>query len=295
MTKNTDQGLYSERDRRTEMLATKMFQNELKKYCCMPTHCMLHMRRFVIPTLYRLCIRVIARNIDECNCDNWDLSQLPSTIKTDLIQMNMKLSIGFINELTFIHLLTPNIKQLMFRSSIVTDPMLKCIGERCQYLQELRIFDSKWAGRQLQLTTDGLIACINGLSHVKAIQIAECDKVNDKLIEMISENCPHLESLWLNDCKNVTDRSSVYLQSMQLHDLNLANTSITNEWLSQLANSKLMENLRDICLKNCKVSHEGLIKLNWTRLENINIIGVSIRDLSFIPATANYKTLNWSV
>lgn len=38
-----------------------------------------------------------------------------------------------------------------------------------------------------------------------------------------------------------------------------------------------MENLRDICLKNCKVSHEGLRNLNWKRLENINIIGVSIR------------------
>lgn len=142
--------------------------------------------------------------------------------------MNMTLSIGFVNELTFIRLLTPNVKQLQFRSSVVTDPMLKCIGERCGVnLQELRIFDSKWAGRQLELTTDGLIACIKRLYHVKAIQIAECDKVNDKLIKTISENCRQLESLWLNDCKNVTDRSSEYLQSMQLHDLNLANTSVS--------------------------------------------------------------------
>lgn len=38
-----------------------------------------------------------------------------------------------------------------------------------------------------------------------------------------------------------------------------------------------MESLRDICLKNCKVSNVGLRNLNWKRLENINIIGVSIR------------------
>lgn len=81
-----------------------------------------------------------------------------------------------------------------------------------------------------------------------------------------------------------------------------------------------MENLRDICLKNCNVSNEGLKNLNWKRLENINIIGVPIRgmfyvrfngkqkkyllikilltlfsDLSFIPETATYRTLNWSV
>lgn len=38
-----------------------------------------------------------------------------------------------------------------------------------------------------------------------------------------------------------------------------------------------MDSLRDISLKNCKVSHDGLKYLNWKRLENINIIGVSIR------------------
>lgn len=52
---------------------------------------------------------------------------------------------------------------------------------------------------------------------------------------------------------------------------------ITNIWLRQLVNSTLMENLRDISLRNCKVSHDGLKNLNWKRLENINIIGVSIR------------------
>lgn len=54
-------------------------------------------------------------------------------------------------------------------------------------------------------------------------------------------------------------------------------SQITNKWLSQLVNSPLMDGLRDICLKNCKVSHEGLKNLNWKQLENINIIGVSIR------------------
>lgn len=52
---------------------------------------------------------------------------------------------------------------------------------------------------------------------------------------------------------------------------------MTDNWLAELADSSLMHSLRDICLKNCQVSHQGLKKLNWKRLENINIIGVSIR------------------
>ncbi|XP_031630412.1 F-box protein SKP2A-like [Contarinia nasturtii] len=257
--------------------------------------CKLLMRKHSLPTLYRLCIRVIARNVEQSNQDNWDLSQLPSTIKIDLLQLNMKLSIGFSNENIFIQLLTPNVTQLVFRSSIVTDSMLDCIGERCKYLQELRIFDSKDNGKQLEMSTDGLNKCIKRLKCVKALQIAGSDKVTDKTVEMISQSCRNLESLWLNDCKNVTDDSSDYFKSMQLNDLNLANTGVTDKWLSELANSTLMESLRDICLKNCKLSQDGLRNLNWNRLENVNIIGVSIRDLSFIPTTASYKTLNWSV
>lgn len=172
------------------------------------------------------CIRVIARNIDQCNCDDWDLSQLPLTIKTDIIQLNMKLSIGFTNEKSFIQLLTPNVTQLIFRMSNVTDGMLQCIGERCKYLQELRIFDSKDKITKLQITSNGILNCIKGSTSVKALQIAESDQVNDETVEMISQCCPHLQSLWLNDCRNVTDQSSAFLRSMTLNDLNLANTSV---------------------------------------------------------------------
>lgn len=142
------------------------------------------------------------------------------------MQLNMKLSIGFTNEKTFIELLTPNVSQLMFRSSVVTDAMLQTIGERCKYLQELRIFDSKHNEKKLNISSDGLVNCIQQLQSLKALQIVDSDKVNDETIKTISQNCPNLQSLWLNDCKNVTDDSSVSLKSMRLNDLNLANTSV---------------------------------------------------------------------
>lgn len=85
--------------------------------------------------------------------------------------------------------------------------------------------------------------------------------------------------------------------------------------------SVLMKCLRDISLRDCAITREGLVCLQWDRLENINIIGAhidgkqltkafssinvtehfnirdshSISDLSFIPATAIYKTLNFSI
>lgn len=95
---------------------------------------------------------------------------------------------------------------------------------------------------------------------------------------------------------------------------------ITDVFLQRLKGSGLMDHLRDICLKNCSITKNGLKHLNWSRLENINIIGASIDgihyysstntagpvtddidqisfspDLSFIPSNAAYKTLNWSI
>lgn len=37
-----------------------------------------------------------------------------------------------------------------------------------------------------------------------------------------------------------------------------------------------MEHLRDICLKNCSITQDGLQDLNWDRLENVNIVGTAI-------------------
>lgn len=181
---------------------------------------------FLIDPCFCRCIRVIARNSEQCNCDDWDLSQLPATIKYDLLRFNMKFSIGFTNEKTFVQLLTPNVTKLSFRSSILTDTMLLCIGERCNNLQELRIFESN--DDKLAITADGLQKCLQRLHNIRTLQISESHQVNDKTIEVLRQSCPHLQSLWLNDCKNITDESTESLESMELNDLNLANTSVSS-------------------------------------------------------------------
>lgn len=116
--------------------------------------------------------------------------------------------------------------------------MLNCIGERCKYLQELRIFDSKDNEKKLDISTEGLMNCIRGLTNLRALQIAESDKVNDKIVELIGQCCVRLESLWLNDCPNVTDKSSDALKSMQLNDLNLANTGVNSKFQSDFICTK---------------------------------------------------------
>lgn len=133
----------------------------------------------------------------------------------------MKLSTGFSNEESFIRLLTSNVHRLIFKSSIVTDSMLQCIGKQCKSLQELLI-----ASGTFQFTQIGIHKCIDALQNLQILQIASTIEVTDAIIEVIGRRCHRLHSLWVNDCPNVTDACSDSLKSMELTELNLANTKV---------------------------------------------------------------------
>lgn len=139
------------------------------------------------------------------------------------MQWNMKLSSGFSREEQFSQLLTTNVIRLNFKKSILTDDMLQCIGKRCKYLQELLIISGTFQFSQIALEN-----CIDQLENLRILQITGSDVVNNSLVELISRRCKRLQSLWLNNCVNITDGCGDFLQSMKLVDLNLANTNVSN-------------------------------------------------------------------
>lgn len=139
------------------------------------------------------------------------------------MQWNMKLSSGFSREEQFSQLLTSNVERLNFKKSILTDDMLQCIGERCKYLQELLVISGTFHFSKI-----GLENCIDQLENLRILQITGSDIVSNNLVKLISRRCKRLQSLWLNNCVNITDGCGDSLQSMKLIDLNLANTSVSN-------------------------------------------------------------------
>lgn len=242
------------------------------------------------------CIRTVCRDIDFYN-RHFDLTQLPWNIKTDLIHLNMKLK-GFRNEEPFMRLLTSHVKTLIFDTTNLNDAMLLRIAQQCQLLQELIIVSSESHFSRL-----GLCNSIRSLQNLKVLQIVGKMEINGTVLAVISANCRKLKSLWINDCPNVNDTCTESLKTMPLLELNVANTKvsdrfcillgnwgrhrkgvtslisshqITDAFLQTAKNSVLMEHLRDICLRNCAITQNGLVHLNWSRLENINIVGAAI-------------------
>lgn len=140
----------------------------------------------------------------------------------------MKSFIGFQNEDIFINLLTPDVKILMFESSILTDSMLETIANRCKNLRKLLIP----ADGQYHFTQNGLCNSINLMKNLLILQIDGCEEVDDHVIDVISTNCKQLKCLYVNDCANITDSCVTSLKTMELIELNLANTKVSKEWTS---------------------------------------------------------------
>lgn len=161
----------------------------------------------------------MCRNIDYYN-RQFDLTQLPWNIKTDLIYLNMKLK-GFPNEESFMRLLTSHVKTLIFNTTTLTDTMLLQIAQQCQDLQELLI-----SSNDCHFTRTGLCNSIRFMKNLQVLQIVGRMEINESVIAIISANCRKLKSLWINDCPNVDDECAESLKSMPLLELNLANTKV---------------------------------------------------------------------
>lgn len=130
---------------------------------------------------------------------------------------------GFHNEKSFIQLLSSRTKALFFvNSPILTDLMLKSIGEQCTELKQLQISAGKY-----NFSCDGLCNSFDLMQNLQILHISGSHEVNNEVIEIITKRCGQLRSLWLNDCSNVIDKSATALKRMQLVELNLGNTNVS--------------------------------------------------------------------
>lgn len=134
----------------------------------------------------------------------------------------MKSFIGFKNEQIFTRLLSPDVRTLIFESSILTDSMLNAVGKKCKNLQRLLIP----AHGQYNFTQNGLCNSINLMKNLQILEIVGCNEMNDHVLNVISNSCKKLKCLYVNDCTNITDLCVDSLKTMPLVELNLANTKV---------------------------------------------------------------------
>lgn len=150
----------------------------------------------------------------------WDLSQLPSKIKTDIVQWNQKLSKPIVGN-TFVHLLSGDLLHLNAQLSI-DDRILDSIANNCKHLIEFKCLHQKNT-----FTEAGFINFVYRMKHIHTFYVEHSNIINDKIVEVMRIKWPKLRSLHLIHCSNITTKCSKSLREMPLIELSLTKTAVS--------------------------------------------------------------------
>lgn len=149
----------------------------------------------------------------------WDLSQLPSQIKTDIVQWNQKIGKPIVGD-TFIHLLSQNLFHLNAQFPI-DDHILDSIANNCKHLIEFKCLHQKNA-----FTETGFINFVQRMKQIQTFYVEHSNIMNDKIVEVMRIKWPKLRSLHLIHCPNITTKCSQSLREMSLIELSLTKTAV---------------------------------------------------------------------
>ncbi|XP_074030776.1 uncharacterized protein isoform X2 [Leptinotarsa decemlineata] len=168
--------------------------------------------------------------------------------------------------------------QIDLTSVVVDDEML---GILTNSKNLTKIYLSRSNGNLM--TTTGLT---NLLRHTKDLYIflaANCDKIDDTVLECLSNCCPNLMGLDIRGCKNVTDCGVKYLSKLRnLVWLTFSNTQVSDDGLVCLAEGPSGENIKELRIENCsKVTEVGLdaIAKNCRNIEGLMFDNCSLTVL----------------
>lgn len=149
----------------------------------------------------------------------WDLSQLPSKIKTDIVQWNQKMGKPIVGG-AFVHLLSRDLFQLTAQMQI-DDQILDSIANNCKHLIEFKCLHQKNT-----FTEAGFIHFVHRMKHIQIFYVEHSNIMNDKIVEVMRIKWPELRSLHLIHCPNITTKCSQSLREMPLIELSLTKTAV---------------------------------------------------------------------
>lgn len=126
-------------------------------------------------------------------------------------------------------------------------------------------------------------------SHLRRINLRGCKSVSDKSIQVLSQNCPLLEEVSLDDCNQLTDQACISLAKHcnNIVYLNIASCNITDSTLEAIG--KYCNNLKLIDISNCnKIRPAGIESLVKNCPDIVSFICVACG-----PSTINDDSLKF--
>ncbi|XP_026582484.1 dynein regulatory complex subunit 6 [Pseudonaja textilis] len=142
-----------------------------------------------------------------------------------------------------------------------------------------------------RISDSGIKSFVDGpsASKLKELNLANCSYVSDIALVKISERCPNLIYLNLQNCKLVTDTGVQAMTAMaSLAYLNISRTGISDQGLESLGRHF---KIKEIILSECRLISDTGMKALCTELKKLDYLDLSFcRHIS--NSTLKYLSLN---
>ncbi|XP_065080374.1 protein AMN1 homolog [Ochlerotatus camptorhynchus] len=240
-------------------------------------------------SLYNTCIRYVARNLKKYKHIEY-LELIPPLIKNALTLNATRVQRGFHDDELLAMLLNRSLTRINLSSSTITDRTLILLAEKCPNLKSLTLSQGDY-----QFTRRGLEVIVRQLTQLQQLSVRNCALVDDELVTLLAQNCPRLDLMDFECCRNVTDRSADAIKRLKLTKLNLSRTQISDEFLKAIANEECGCSLEDLNVGHCNITGAGLGMLPWDTIKYIGFEGCEINDLEFIGMNKNLKYIQWTI
>lgn len=241
-------------------------------------------------SLYNTCIRYVARNLKRYKHIEY-LELVPALIKNALTLNVTRVQRGFHDDELLAMLLNRTLIRLNLSNSTITDKTLTLLAEKCPNLRSLTLSKGDY-----RFSRRGLEVIARKLTQLQELSIRNCALVDDELIALLAQNCPGLDLMDFECCRNVTDQSADAIKRLKLTKLNLSRTQISDKFLKAIANEECGCSLEDLNVGHCNITGAGLGTLPWDTIKYIGFEGCEINDLDFIGrSNKNLKYIQWTI
>lgn len=180
---------------------------------------------------------------------------------------------------------SPNLKCIDFQNSdLINDhlaeSLIQCVKPK--FLSHLTLAKANIMQRtQASLRSPGILqesSLLTLVSNFTALQVLNLENlcnVTDSVIEAAAKNCPQIHSLFLNKCRNITDKSIIALSERTViatlgieYCHNITATSIIELSL------KCGKHLKEICMTDCYQVNDEAITALARNCQNLKLIGM---------------------
>ncbi|KAH3726036.1 protein AMN1 homolog [Dreissena polymorpha] len=194
------------------------------------------------------CIHTVICNWPQ-HVDN--MAKLPANLKEKCTRI-MSLR-GLLTDDNIGKILHSKVKVLDLSGCELSDRGLAAI-RTCTQLQKLDLNANKRSQPRTTITAEGISQVARCCPHLQTVYLRRCSNVSDQAIETIARCCPQLRLLNVSDCRDLTSRAFEALgeHSKFLRGVNASHTQICDSGVLKMVSGPCGKTLRELDISGCE-------------------------------------------